>query len=529
MKRNKFCLVVTVYNAQEHIKQCLESIIKQRYDNWECIIIDDFSTDFTSEIIKETIEGDKRFQVIINDVHVGCLVNRIKGNRIICKEDEDIIIDIDGDDKLADEHVLSYLNQVYQDENIWATYGQFKYINGAEGPCKESIKSFHRLDNYREKNVSHLRTYKNFLFKNIKEEDFKLESGNYSIMVCDMFIFYPICEMAGNHLKFIPRILYIYNNNLPTNINKIYPEEHIQVHKELQRKVAYPLLLDRKSGLEKIKIGLFDNNFFHCKFSTTDIEKPNYIEWVRDSYGFQFTFYTDKCLSRVENKNPKSINVAWLLESPEINLSAYDFIYNNYAKFDYVITHDKEILEKIPNSFYYSAGRSWIKRKHVNIYPKSKDVCLIASLKKDLVGHKFRYEILEKCGRKISQPFGVSEETKFARKIDVLKDFMYAIEVQNCKKDFYYTERLIDCFLTGTIPIFWGCPNIGKFFNTEGILSFDTIEELRVILTKIGVGDYNKRSSAILENFTKAHKYFLLEDQIYMDFIRHILAGEYLV
>ena len=68
-------------------------------------------------------------------------------------------------------------------------------------------------------------------------------------------------------------------------------------------------------------------------------------------------------------------------------------------------------------------------------------------------------------------------------------------------------EKLIDSFLTGTVPIFWGCPSIGKFFNTEGMLIFNTFEECIELLKKITKEMYLEMLPHIEDNFERAKKY----------------------
>ena len=58
----------------------------------------------------------------------------------------------------------------------------------------------------------------------------------------------------------------------------------------------------------------------------------------------------------------------------------------------------------------------------------------------------------------------------------------YHIVVENERRNNWITEKTIDCFASKTIPIFWGAPNIGEYFNTDGIIIFNTIEELKDIL-----------------------------------------------
>ena len=83
---------------------------------------------------------------------------------------------------------------------------------------------------------------------------------------------------------------------------------------------------------------------------------------------------------------------------------------------------------------------------------------------------------------------------------------MFSIVIENCKSDYYFTEKLIDCFLTGTVPIFWGCPSIKNFFNVKGMIIFDTLEECINIINSINVNKYNEMKPYIEENFKIANE-----------------------
>ena len=101
------------------------------------------------------------------------------------------------------------------------------------------------------------------------------------------------------------------------------------------------------------------------------------------------------------------------------------------------------------------------------------------------------------------------------RKIDALKDYMFSIVIENEKIDYLFTEKIIDCFTTGTIPIYWGCPSIGDFFDTEGILIFNNINELIDIIDKIDMQFYLNKSKAIQNNFELCKKYMIADNLIY--------------
>ena len=107
------------------------------------------------------------------------------------------------------------------------------------------------------------------------------------------------------------------------------------------------------------------------------------------------------------------------------------------------------------------------------------------------------------------------------QKILGLKDYMFSIVIENCKEDYYFTEKLVDCFLTGTIPIYYGCPSIHKFFNGNGILSFTTVDECIQILNTLSDKIYNKLLPYVKENFEIAKRYtlFTIDETHILDII----------
>lgn len=64
-------IVVTSYNYQKYIKDTINSVINQTYQNWELIVIDDASTDLSAEIIKEFAKNDNRIKFIQNQENIG--------------------------------------------------------------------------------------------------------------------------------------------------------------------------------------------------------------------------------------------------------------------------------------------------------------------------------------------------------------------------------------------------------------------------------------------------------------------------
>jgi hypothetical protein len=228
----------------------------------------------------------------------------------------------------------------------------------------------------------------------------------------------------------------------------------------------------------KDKLYILDKMFAHAK-SSSWYNEPENFEWVR-KYDEDHLFITDFSLHHVgEHNNPKKY--AWVLESPVISPAAYEFIKNNHNKFDLIFTFSKELLAISDKFILTPLGGCWINDEDKNIYEKSKEVSIILSSKQSTVGHRLRHVILE--NHPSIDSFGYNNPID--KKITGLKDYRFSIIVENCKKDYYFSEKLIDSFMTGTIPIYWGCPSIGDFFDTNGMLIFDTLDELQSIMNNL--------------------------------------------
>ena len=63
-------VIMSVYNGEAYLREAIESVIKQTFDNWELIIINDCSTDSTGEILAEFASIDKRIKVYTNEINL---------------------------------------------------------------------------------------------------------------------------------------------------------------------------------------------------------------------------------------------------------------------------------------------------------------------------------------------------------------------------------------------------------------------------------------------------------------------------
>ena len=64
---NLVSIILPVYNGADHISESIESVLKQTYQNWELIVVDDCSTDNTPEIIENFRKSDSRIRILRNE------------------------------------------------------------------------------------------------------------------------------------------------------------------------------------------------------------------------------------------------------------------------------------------------------------------------------------------------------------------------------------------------------------------------------------------------------------------------------
>ena len=214
-------VITTFYNASKYIDKCIKSLIDQSFKDFKCFLIDDVSTDNSYSLVKGLIEGDDRFTLIKNDKKKYKTLNYISilnGNYDI--DENDVVVELDGDDWLSGPESLSKINEIYSDENIWITNGSFVYSSGVMGFSSPQI-NFNTLRSDRF-TATHLRTWRVFLWRKIKDEDHKDNDGNYLKINADLGYMLPMLEMAGSeHYKFIPETLLVYNEQNPLNDHKI--------------------------------------------------------------------------------------------------------------------------------------------------------------------------------------------------------------------------------------------------------------------------------------------------------------------
>ena len=242
-KSNHFKIIVPFYNVEKWIKVCIRSLKAQTHTNFQCVLIDDLSTDSTEEIIKKEISGDERFALVRPETKSYALKNIYEGIAYSKPDAEDIIVTLDGDDWLAGPDVLKILNDRYNETDCWITYGSYaEYPSGTRGKFARQIPpEFITTASLRKQPwmSSHMRTFKYALWTNIKKRDLLDSEGNFYRMAWDLAFMFPMLEMAGLKSQYIEDILYIYNVSNPLNDHKVDNTYQRELEHQIRSKAPY--------------------------------------------------------------------------------------------------------------------------------------------------------------------------------------------------------------------------------------------------------------------------------------------------
>jgi len=557
--KNKFKIIIPSYNNEDWVEYNVASVLNQNYDNYEVLYINDKSTDNTFNKVKDIVGEFSNWTIINNKKNKGAMYNYFEHLDSFLTDDEDILVHLDGDDWLYDDNVLENLNKYYNEKDCWMTYGGFVCWDGSEevtlpNPQSTPYSDFiHKYKMYRKDQwrASHLRTFKSFLIKAIDNKDLKSSTDKeYFWHASDLSFQFPCLEMCSkDKIGVVDFYTHVYNQSNQNAIRTQEREsnENVKYEIEIRNKRKYK---EGLSGEKLPQINVFGSvsGVELCSIPT----KFSYCYNICDGE-YDLVLFNDMDIEKYLNGEyqvGKDVPVvARLLEQRDYFQSKLmNKVKENAHKFHTILTFDKILLDTLPNarfcnaegitafsifpnamnipSYYPKITGEFDVSKTIQIFPKNqfnRAVC-ITSAKAFLPGHNVRLNFIKSSKDKIDlYGKGIKEVES---KLDVLHNYAFALAIENniSKNDYYFTEKLIECIITGTIPIYYGCPNISKFFDTRGILTFNTQEELDNILDNLNEEKYNSMLKYAKINYNKAIKEFVLDnDSLYELHLKNII------
>jgi hypothetical protein len=169
-----------------------------------------------------------------------------------------------------------------------------------------------------------------------------------------------------------------------------------------------------------------------------------------------------------------------------------------YRRFYRVLSYDDALLKAIPNGIMHPFGTSWVPLDVAKKAKKTQHMSLIASAKKDSAGHLLRHELVDFVQEQHLDVAVLGRGyAPFVDKQDGLVPYRFSVVIENIQERNYFTEKLVDAVLCETVPIYWGCPNIGDFIDPACMIVCDTADEMRAAILAADQARYDSMAPAL--------------------------------
>jgi len=221
-----------------------------------------------------------------------------------------------------------------------------------------------------------------------------------------------------------------------------------------------------------------------------------------------------------------------MLEEPKKGL-LFNYVQQNQDSYTHLLTFHEELLTTIPKAIRFHNLNTWVKGY---ISPqKNFSVSTVVGGKRDVVmeGYALRHNLWKNKDRiTIPKRFYLSGTAKNAHVFRPWRgavyrgqlvlgasktpmfDSMFHIAIENTSIKHYFSEKVLDCFHTKTVPIYYGCKNIEEFFNPAGMFRVSGVEEIVQVCNQLTPEVYERMLPVVEENYELSHQYCDHEQQI---------------
>jgi len=252
----KVSVIIPAYNVEKYISKCLESVIHQTFTDIEIIVINDYSTDNTKNIICYYISKDKRIILLNNEQNRGASYSRNRGLDIangdyIMFVDSDDYLDINAVDELYNESFKYDLDILYFDgkntfENEKLKIKLDKYPWERNMPEQNVMNGLNMLQIFEKKKKIRISVVTSIYKKHFLDDN-KLRF--FEGITYEDVLFYLQSITLAKKTKYLPKILYyayVRENSVTTNLNiNLAIKSHIILYYETLN------ILDKFSDINK--------------------------------------------------------------------------------------------------------------------------------------------------------------------------------------------------------------------------------------------------------------------------------------
>lgn len=230
---------------------------------------------------------------------------------------------------------------------------------------------------------------------------------------------------------------------------------------------------------------------------------------IEYSYDKPVSLYVDKIIDEADT----NIKIALVVEPNTILKNYHKYIIENWTKFDFILTYDTEIL-KLSNAILFEFGFPWIQHLGYDYPVKKFGISTVVSNKQMAPGHIVRQELWNRQAEiknkfffksYYGSPSGFENTPILGASKYPLFDYQYCIIIENTKSDYFFTEKILDCILCKTIPIYWGANKISNYF--DNIIQVENVDQIIKICNSLKDTDYKNSETTIEINLEKAIPY----------------------
>jgi hypothetical protein len=263
---------------------------------------------------------------------------------------------------------------------------------------------------------------------------------------------------------------------------------------------------------------MHSRGFSHAP-SSTWYKQSDFITWDYGSRDNHITFYIDGDMNQGFNeKSDGKKKFLWGLESPKYNDDFISRVKNNLNEvldtFEMIFTYSDELLSLDSKFKFCPANGFWV--DEAKLHEKNKLVSMICSDKQKTEQQRFRVEFANSNKDKVDVMGHLCRGIQ--KKEEGLNDYMFSVCIENDTHDTYFTEKVLDAFATGTIPIYKGTRNIVNHFNPQGILFLDDVE-----IDDLTEDLYFSKLEYVKENLEIVKGLDVLENWMYNKYLKDVL------
>lgn len=243
-------IIIPVYNAELDLERCLQSVLNQTYTDWECILVDDGSTDSSGTICDSYAKKDSRFRVI-HQQNGGVSAARNTGLDAVKGE---WITFSDSDDELTPNALADFIEAINRFPDVDVLRGGHTTITTSGKRGEHAVADWIETKNHAQAlQIAEENFYSGFMWSSCFKKDILVgERFPNDITWCEDHIFTYRCMLKARSIVFVPSVVYLYY------LDDRYP---IGFGKGLSYKlISYEMAIKSAEEQRKVKMLLAGND-----------------------------------------------------------------------------------------------------------------------------------------------------------------------------------------------------------------------------------------------------------------------------